>query len=130
MTYTCTVSSIVVLLTCLYFTGCATTPTPQISYQRDVRPIFVEKCMDCHNKPHGDGYRKTGLDLESYESLMEGSIFGPAIIPGNSQTSPLNILVEGRAGDLSRVLENMHKPITDHEIMVLHLWVEQGAQNN
>ena len=128
MTYTCTVSSIVVLLSCLYIAGCAT--TPQISYQQDVRPIFVKKCMDCHHSPHGEGYRKTGLDMKSYETLMEGSIFGPAIIPGNSQTSPLNILVEGRAGDLSRVLENMHRPITDHEIMVLHLWVEQGAENN
>jgi hypothetical protein len=128
MTYTYSISSIVVLLTCLYFAGCAT--IPQMSYQKDVRPIFVDKCMDCHNKPHGEGYRKTGLDMDSYETLMEGSIFGPAIIPGNSQTSPLNILVEGRAGESSLVLENMHKPITDHEIMVLHLWVEQGAQKN
>ncbi len=128
MTYTYTVSSVVVLLTCLYFAGCAT--TPQISYQRDVRPIFVDKCMDCHHSPYGEGYRKTGLDMKSYQTLMEGSIFGPAIIPGNSKTSPLNMLVEGRVGDLSHVLRSMHKPITDREIMVLHLWVEQGAQNN
>ena len=128
MTYTYTVSSIITLLTCLYIAGCAT--TPQISYQQDVHPIFVDKCIACHTPPNGEGYRRSGLDLESYETLMEGSIFGPAIIPGNSQTSPLNILVEGRAGDLSRTLKNMHKPITDHEIMVLHLWVEQGAQNN
>ena len=128
MTGSYAISTIIILLACLYFSACAT--TPQISYQQDVRPIFVNKCMDCHNPPQGEGYRKTGLDMNSYETLMEGSIFGPAIIPGNSKTSPLNILVEGRAGDLTRVLENMHKPITDHEIMVLHLWVEQGARNN
>ena len=68
--------------------------------------------------------------MERYETLMEGSIFGPAIVPGNSKTSPLNMLVEGRAGKLSRVLKNMHTPITDREIEVLHLWVEQGAKNN
>jgi hypothetical protein len=128
MTCTYTVGSAIILLTCLYLSGCAT--TPQISYQQDVRPILVNKCMDCHNPPQGDGYRKTGLDMKSYETLMEGSIYGPAIIPGNSKTSPLNILVEGRAGDLSRVMKDIHEPITDHEIMVLQLWVEQGARNN
>jgi hypothetical protein len=57
--------------------------------------------------------------MKSYETLMEGSIYGPAIVPGNSRSSPLNMLVEGRVGNLSRVMRNMHKPITDHEIMVL-----------
>ena len=128
MTHIYAVSSITTLLTCLYIVGCAT--TPRISYQQDVHPIFVDKCMDCHTPPNGEGYKRSGLDMKSYETLMEGSIFGPAIVPGNSRTSPLNILIEGRAGDLSRVMRNMHKPITDHEIMVLHLWVEQGARNN
>ena len=68
--------------------------------------------------------------MKSYETLMEGSIFGPAVVPGNSKKSPLNMLVEGRAGNLSREIEKRHKPITDHEIKVLHLWVEQGARNN
>lgn len=128
MNYTYTVSFLITLLTCLYFTGCKT--TPQISYQHDVHPIIVDKCIDCHTQPHGEGYRKTGLDVKSYETLMEGSIFGPVIVPGNSKTSLLNMFSEGRAGNLTRVLKNMHKPITDHEIMVLRLWVEQGALNN
>ena len=128
MNYTYTARFIGTLLTCLYFVGCET--TLQISYQRDVYPIFVDKCIDCHAPPHGEGFRKTGLDMESYETLMEGSIFGPVIVPGNSEASTLNMFVEGRAGALSRVLRDMHKPITDHEIKVLHLWVEQGAQNN
>lgn len=128
MTNTYTVSSVIILLTCLGLSGCAT--TPQISYQRDVHPIFVDKCIACHTRPHGVGYRKAGLDMESYDALMEGSIYGPAIVPGNSRASPLIILVEGRAGDLSRVLKDMHKPITDHEVETLHLWVKQGAKNN
>ena len=121
-------SAIFTLLICLYFSGCAT--APQISYQRDVHPIFLDKCIECHTPPYGEGYRRSGLDMERYETLMEGSIFGPAIVPGNSKMSPLNMLVEGRAGKLSRVLKNMHTPITDREIEVLHLWVEQGAKNN
>jgi hypothetical protein len=61
---------------------------------------------------------------------MEGSIYGPAIVPGNSRKSPLNMLVEGRAGNLASEMKLRHTPMTDHEIKVLNLWVEQGAQNN
>jgi hypothetical protein len=128
MTKTCAITSVFTLLTCLYITGCAT--TPRISYQQDVHPIFVNKCMACHTPPNGEGYRRSGLDLKSYETLMEGSIYGPAIVPGNSRKSPLIILVEGRAGDLSRKMEKRDHPITAHEIDVLNLWVEQGALNN
>lgn len=128
MTYIYTVSPIIILLTCIYIVGCAT--KPQISYQQDVHPIFVDKCIACHTPPNGEGYRRSGLDMRSYENLMEGSMFGPAIVPGNSRTSPLNILVEGRAGNLSSEMKIRHTPITDHEINTLYLWVEQGARNN
>ena len=128
MTNTCAISPIITLLVCLCIAGCAT--TPQISYQQDVHPIFVGKCIACHTPPHGEGYKKSGLDMESYETLMEGSIYGPAIVPGNGRISPLIILAEGRAGNLSRALKKMHKPITDREIEMLNLWVEQGARNN
>jgi len=117
-----------ILLTCVHLAGCKT--TPQISYQRDVRPIFVAKCTDCHTPPYGSGYRQTGLNLKSYTTLMKGSIYGPVVVPGNSKTSPLNMLVEGRAGDLSRQMESMHTPMTVHEIEVMRLWVEQGAPDN
>lgn len=128
MTHYYTVRSVITFLTCVYIVGCVT--TPQISYQQDVHPIFVGKCIACHTPPNGEGYRKTGLDMESYETLMEGSIYGPAIVPGNSRKSPVNMLVEGRAGNLSSEMKIRHSPITDHEIKTLHLWVEQGAKNN
>ena len=116
------------LLTCHSLAGCAI--EPRISYQRDVHPIFEEKCTGCHTPPYGEGYRKTGLNMESYETLVQGSMYGPVIMPGNSRNSALNMLVESRAGDLSRALEKKHKPMTDREIEVLRLWVEQGAHNN
>ena len=68
--------------------------------------------------------------MESYETLLKGSLYGPVIVPGNSRRSALNMLAEGRAGDLSRVLRIRHQPMTDQEIEVLRLWVEQGARDN
>ena len=111
-----------------YLSGCAN--TPQVSYRRDVQPILADKCVGCQIPPYGEGYRRTGLTMASFQTLMEGSIYGPVIVPGNSQTSPLNMLVEGRAGDLKERLTKRHKPITGEEIRVLRLWVEQGALNN
>jgi hypothetical protein len=122
------ISYVFILINSLYLLSCMA--PQQISYQRDVHPIFVDKCIDCHTPPYGDGYRETGLDLESYKSLMEGSIFGPVVIPGNSKMSPLNMFVEGRAGNLSRGMKNRNMPMTDREIKVLQAWVEQGAKNN
>jgi hypothetical protein len=61
---------------------------------------------------------------------MKGSVYGPVVVPGNSKTSHLNMLVEGRAGDLSRLMKNRHTPMTEHEIEILQLWVEQGARDN
>lgn len=121
-------SLITLLLTCVFIVGCQT--TQKVSYQHDVRPILVAKCQDCHTPPYGEGYRATGLDMKSYENLLKGSVYGAVIIPGDSTRSPLNMLVEGRAGNLSRRLEELHKPVTTEEIKILHLWVEQGAQNN
>ncbi|MGD8854208.1 MAG: hypothetical protein PVI28_17655 [Gammaproteobacteria bacterium] len=117
----------VTLASALGASGCGT--DPQISYRDDVYPILAEKCIDCHTPPDGEGYRKIGLDMTSYEALMEGSIYGPVVKPGNSQMSPLNMLIEGRAGNLARLLEKRHKPITEREISVLRVWVEQGARN-
>lgn len=112
----------------LCVTGCAS--QPQVSYQRDVYPILKSKCIGCHIPPDGEGYRKAGLDLTTYTTLIEGTFYGPVIRPGDSRHSILNMLVEGRAGELSRVLEENHIPMTDQEIKLLDLWVEQGALNN
>ena len=116
----------IVLVT--FLAGCVS--QPHISFKRDVHPILKNNCLACHKPPQGKGYLKTGLNMHSYETLMQGTRYGPVIQPGDSRHSILNMLVEGRAGDLSRTLEMQHKPMTDHEIEVLRLWVGQGARNN
>ena len=72
------ISLLITLLPCLVVVACAT--KQHISYQRDVRPIVVDKCIDCHSPPYGEGYTKTGLDLVSYKSLMKGSVYGPVVV--------------------------------------------------
>ena len=73
---------------------------------------------------------KTGLKMDSYESLMEGTIYGPVVLAGDSQRSILNMMAEGRAGKLRQIMHDQGIVLSDDEIMQLKLWVDQGAQNN
>ena len=103
---------------------------PQISFRNDVYPVLEENCKDCHTPPRGKGYRTSGLDMKNFDSLMKGTVYGPVIIPGNSNRSILNMLVERRADTSMRMPHNEDESLTDEEIRILHLWVSQGAKNN
>ena len=101
-----------------------------ISFQNDIDPIINDKCLECHKPPNGAGYVRTGLDMESYDTLMRGTMFGTVIIPGDSKRSVINKLTEGRAGDFMRMPHGEAKKLTAEEIELLKLWVNQGALNN
>jgi hypothetical protein len=62
--------------------GCAARQT--ISYHEDVHPILETNCLACHSPHDGEGYLKTQLGMESYRSLMQGTLYGPVIVPGDS----------------------------------------------
>ena len=108
--------------------GCANQPV--VSYQRDINPILQTKCQRCHLPPNGTGYVRTGLDMQSYDTLMQGTVFGDVIIPGDSKRSVLNKLVEGRAGELMRMPHGDDRRLTQQEVNEIKWWVEQGALNN
>ncbi len=103
---------------------------PLISFSRDVYPILKKNCIGCHAQSPGEGYQRSGLSMQTYESLMEGARYGPVIMPGKSKHSILNMLVEGRADASLRMPHQREKPLLDTEIEILRLWVDQGARNN
>lgn len=111
----------------LLISSCA---TQQVSYQDDVVPILDSRCIKCHVSPDGIGYKATGLEMDSYESLMQGTVYGPVIVAGDSRRSIMNMLVEGRAGKLQRMPHNGDKALSDEQIETLKNWVNEGAVNN
>ena len=117
-----------VTLTLCLVSGCATQRV--VSFQNDIDPILKDKCLECHKSPNGAGYVQTGLDMESYDTLMKGTIFGAVIIPGDSKRSLLNKLTEGRAGELMRMPHGDAEKLTEEEIELFSLWVNQGALDN
>lgn len=116
------------LMLALLISGCAT--QQEISFQSDIDPILHDKCQRCHVPPNGIGYVRTGLNMQSYDTLMKGTMFGTVIIPGDSKRSVINKLVEGRAGEMMRMPHADANKLTTEEIEYLKLWVNQGALNN
>jgi len=116
------------ILSLFLISGCATQRV--VSFQDDIDPILNEKCLQCHKPPDGVGYVRTGLDMETYDALMKGTIFGTVIIPGDSKRSVINKLTEGRAGELMRMPHGDATKLTKEEVELLKSWVNQGALNN
>lgn len=108
--------------------GCGGGPE-EVSFRQDVWPILESNCLGCHTAPDGKGYKESGLSMGSYSSLMEGTRFGPVVVPGNPLESTLIRLVEGR-GDPSIRMPHGKQPLSEGEIKTLRTWVEQGAKNN
>ena len=102
---------------------------PEVSYKNDVVPIIHDYCLNCH-EPGGKGYEKSGLDMRTYQSLMKGTKFGTVIKPGDSFTSILIQLVEGRAHASIKMPFGMSGGLAKDKIEILKKWVNQGAQDN
>lgn len=98
----------------------------QLSYARDIHPILEEHCLECH-QPGGIGYRRSGLDMGTYENLMRGTKYGAVIVPGDSFDSVLIELVEHRA-HLSINMPYHRARLPQRETKVLKTWIDQGAK--
>lgn len=99
-----------------------------VSWKLDVQPILQTRCTDCH-KPGGAGWEASGLDLTSYKGLMTGTKHGPIVVPGDTLSSNLLVLVEGRADPKVR-MPHGQRPLLKQQIDIIRLWVKQGAKDN
>jgi len=118
-----------ILLSLYALSGCDKSPEQQkISFAAQVKPILAANCLSCHNQ-QGDGYKKSGLSMETYADLMKGTRFGPVIIPGNAVASNLVILIDGKAPDI-KMPHGSLLILPKSERDLIKLWINQGAMNN
>lgn len=109
--------------------GCGKAQDDQVSFSQQVKPILTANCLSCHNL-EGDGYKKSGLNMESYETLMKGTKFGPIIVPGNALSSSLVILIEGKADPTIKMPHGSLQILPESDRDIIKLWINQGAKNN
>jgi len=114
----------------LLLAGCEKSSEPApVSFKMDVMPILSKHCYECH-LPGGEGQVASGLDMSSYEMLMKGTKYGAVIRPGDSASSTLSILIEGRADPSLRMPHGDRPPLTEAETKIIAEWINQGAKNN
>lgn len=99
-----------------------------VSFSKDVQPILEKNCSACH-APGKEGFVASGLDTTNYAALMKGGKFGSLIKPGDALSSTLNMLVEGRAHASIRMPHGKEK-LSDKDIELLKVWVNEGAKSN
>lgn len=116
--------SLPILMLCF---GC-TPKSDKVSFKNDVMPIFKENCSACHLKG-GMGYNASGFSVESYDTIMKGTKFGPVIHAGQSVSSTLKILLEHKANQKINMPKEAPK-LSEDKIQIISKWIDQGAKNN
>ncbi len=94
-----------------------------LSYNRDIRPIFNQKCLPCHG-----GVKKLGgfslLFREEAMGLMESG--KTAIVPGSHKKSELyQRLIHP---DPEKRMPQESDPLTKGEIALIARWIDEGAE--
>jgi len=93
-----------------------------VDFERDVRPILVEHCSDCHGASEQNG----GLRLDDASSLSANTDSGKvAITPGQPQASELVRRVTSGAVDERMPPEGPR--LSESQVGVLTEWIRGGA---
>ncbi|VTS02713.1 DUF1553 domain-containing protein [Tuwongella immobilis] len=90
-------------------------------FEKKIRPLFVQHCMECHGA--NEKKIRGGLRMDSRQALLEGGDTGPALEVGQPEKSLLIEVVEYQT-------ENKMPPkgkISDREIADLKQWIRDGA---
>lgn len=100
-----------------------------VSFKADIQPILQTRCMECHNN-EGVGFKASGLNFESYADVMKGTKFGPVIKAGDSVSSTLMRLIEGKADPSINMPHGDREPLSKEQIQAMKRWIDAGALDN
>jgi mono/diheme cytochrome c family protein len=117
------------LLAGLALAGCGSEPARTVSYKNDIKPLFEKHCLSCHAES-GAGQRAADLRLDSYENLMAGGKYGPVVVAGKVDKSPLVIFIHPGADAQKQMPMRAAVKLSKAEIGIIEAWVAQGAKNN
>lgn len=96
-----------------------------LTYEMHVRPILTQHCLACH----GPAKQMSSFRLDRKSSAMIGGDFGePAIVPGNSNDSPLvQYISDPKHSNAMPPPGEGRRSLTTEEIEKIRQWIDQGA---
>ena len=99
--------------------------TAQVSYYKQVRPIFQANCQGCHQPAKAAGL----YVMTDFAKLIAGGETGEAaIVPGDPDSSALIALIT--AADGQAEMPKGKSPLSESDVKLIRSWVEQGAKDD
>ena len=92
-----------------------------VDYQSEIQPIFNDNCGNCHL-----GNSSGGLNLSSYQDLMEGGNSGAVVEPGNSSESALYDRITRENSDNGDMPPG-NSELSQSDIDLIAQWINEGA---
>jgi hypothetical protein len=117
------------LLLSLALAGLTVQSVGALDYKRDVMPILVGKCSDCHSK---DAEKvKAGLRFDDPASFQKRMPKNDTVIPGDWDASLLFIsITRPHDSDDAMPPKGKGESLTKEEIRTVQLWITEGAPIN
>jgi mono/diheme cytochrome c family protein len=92
-------------------------------FERSVRPLLVERCVQCH----GDKKQWASLRLDSRAALLTGGDGGPAIVPGDADASELLARVIATDDSVRMPPPEAGPPLAADDVVAIRQWISLGA---
>ena len=96
-------------------------------FEKQVRPILVERCEGCHSSAKGK--TSGGLALDTRDGWMKGGDSGSPVLPGKPNESLFIRAIRYDAEGPQMPPKDKGGRLTDREIQVLTDWVMRGASD-
>lgn len=100
-----------------------------IDFEKQVLPIFKQRCFTCHAGPEASGKSrpKAGLRLDGMHWIVRGGASGAAIKPGKPEESLLYELVALPPEDLD-IMPPRGDALSEQEVEWIRDWIAEGAK--
>ena len=96
--------------------------TTRVSFVRQIQPILESACLHCHHEEDSQG----DLRLDSRTAALRGGEYGPAIVPGKPDESPLYALAILPA-DHDEVMPPDGPRLDKSQTDLMKKWIAEGA---
>jgi hypothetical protein len=89
-------------------------------FVKQVAPIFVKHCLDCHGKE-----AKGGLRLDSFAGMERGGKNGPLLVIGDAENS---LLMARLTAPAEARMPKGGEPLSEMECVKIAEWINHGAK--
>ncbi len=97
----------------------------EVSFNRDIRPIFLKNCTACHG-----GVKEAGGISFIYRerALREGESGKNAIVPGKPESSEMMRRIRSTDPDEMMPQPKHGTPLKPADIKLVETWISEGAK--